>query len=55
MWLNKEGLPLNTKSTASRLRQVLLSIATMSAVNRRVMEQMRLTDLTGQLMSEGRS
>jgi hypothetical protein len=36
VWLNKEGLPLNAKSMASKVRQVLISIATMSALNKHV-------------------
>jgi hypothetical protein len=46
MWVNKEGNPLSTKSMASRLRQVLLSIVTMTALHQRAMEQMRPLDLT---------
>jgi hypothetical protein len=52
MWLNKEGLPLNAKSMASKLRQVIISIATMSALNKHVTELMRPMDLTGQVMSQ---
>jgi hypothetical protein len=55
MWLNKEGLPLNAKSMASKVQQVPISIATMSALNKRVTQDMRAIDLTGRVMSQGRS
>jgi hypothetical protein len=53
MWVNKEGLPFTARAMASKLRQVFLSIATMSALNKRVTEQMRSMDLTKQVMSQG--
>jgi hypothetical protein len=53
MWLNKEGLPLNAKSMASKVRQVLISIATMSALNKRFTQDMRAIDLTDRVMSQG--
>jgi hypothetical protein len=55
MWLNKEGLPLNAKSMASKVRQVLISITTMSALNKRVTQDMRAIDLTSRVMSQGGS
>jgi hypothetical protein len=55
MWVNKEGNPLSAKSMASRLRQVLLSIAIMTALHQRATEQMRPLDLTGRVMSQGGS
>jgi hypothetical protein len=55
MWINKEGNSLSAKSMASRLKQVLLSIATMTALYQCAMEQMRPLDLTGRVMSQGGS
>jgi hypothetical protein len=55
MWVNKENLPLTARAMTSKLRQVLLSIATISALNKRITEQMRPMDLTGQVMSQGGS
>jgi hypothetical protein len=33
MWINKDGLSLSTKAMASKIRQVVLSIAMMTALN----------------------
>jgi hypothetical protein len=51
--MNKEGKPLNAKSMASKLRQVLLTIATMTALHQCTMELMRPLDSTGRVMSQG--
>ena len=53
MLVNKEGNPLSAKSMASRLRHVLLSIATMTTLHQHATEQMRPLNLTGRVMSQG--
>jgi hypothetical protein len=55
MWINKEGQPLSAKAMASKLRQVLMSIATMTALQKCTTEQMTPMDLTGRVLSQGRS
>ena len=55
MWINKDGLLLSTKAMASKIRQVVLSIATMMALNYHVREQMRPVDLTNCVLSQGGS
>jgi hypothetical protein len=47
MWVNKEGMSSSTKSIASRIRQVLLNMAKLTALDKHVTEQIRLVDLMG--------
>jgi hypothetical protein len=47
MWVNTDGLPLGAKAIASKIRQLNLRIATMTAFNKHVTEQTRPVDLTG--------
>ncbi len=54
-WMTKDRKPLKAKALTSKLRNLLLNIATQSAVNARVSEVRRHPDLTRQVMSQGGS
>jgi hypothetical protein len=55
MWVNKKGHLISAKPMAFKIRQVVLSIAMMMALDIHVTEQMRPVDLTGHVLSQGRS
>jgi hypothetical protein len=52
--INKDGLPPGLKAIALRIRQLLVSFAIMATFNWHIIEQMRSTDLTRHIMSQGR-
>ena len=54
-WVNKEGLPLNARSMASKVRQTVISLDIVTATNRSIADQMKAIELTRQLASHGRS
>lgn len=55
MWANTDGLPLGAKTIASKIRQLNLRIATMTAFNKHITEHMGPVDLTSCALSQGRS
>jgi hypothetical protein len=52
-WLTKDRSPFSTRAMASRIRQLLISLAKMTAANKKVTRLMRLADLTAQVNSQG--
>jgi hypothetical protein len=54
-WLIKDGHPFDAKAMTSRIRQLLMSLAKMTPLNKRITELMKPTDLTARVISQGRS
>ena len=54
-WVNKEGLPLNARSMASKVRQTVISLDIVTATNRSIVDKMKAIELIGQLASQGGS
>ena len=45
-WVNKEGLPLNARSMALKVRQTVITLDIMTATNRSIANQMKAIELT---------
>jgi hypothetical protein len=54
-WINKDGHPLGIKSMASRIQQLLISMAAITASRRYVAGKMKPADLMWQIVSGGGS
>ena len=53
--VNKEGLPLNARSMASKIRQTVISLDIVTATNKSIADQMKAIELIRELASQGGS
>ena len=54
-WVNKEGLPLNARSMALKVRQTIISLDVMMATIKSIAKKKRAIELTGHVISQGGS